>query len=343
MKKGPVTIRDIALKLNISTSTVSRALRGIPEVNKETKAAVLQLAKKLNYEPNQIAQSLRNKKTKTIGVVVPDLVTHFFSSNISGIQEVAAKHGYNVMICQSNESLQTEISNIHALVAGRVAGLLISLSRETSTYDHLKSLSDRNIPLVFFDRVCEAFNTTNIKVDDHDGAFKATEHLIRQGCKRIAHLSGPKELSISKSRLQGYLDALQKNNMDVKEELIIHSRLQKEDVIAQTNYLLDLPDAPDALFAINDPVAIQAMLVMQERGINIPEEVAIVGFTNEPSSALIKPSLTTLAQPAYQMGKIAASHIISQINDPDQFTPQTIVLSTELIIRNSSLKNKFTS
>lgn len=343
MKKGPVTIRDIALKLNISISTVSRALRGVPEVNPETKKAVLEMAKKLHYEPNYVAQSLRKNKTNTLGIIVPDLVTHFFSSNISGIQEMAARNGYNVMICQSNESLETEISNINTLVGSRVDGLLISLSRETNTYEHLEFLVERSIPLVLFDRIYEKLKTTKITVDDHDGAFNATEHLIRQGCKRIAHLSGPPELSISKNRLQGYLDALKANNVEVKEELIIHSSLAKEDVIDQTQRLLNMPEPPDALFAINDPVAIQAMLVLEEKGVRIPEEVAVVGFTNEPASALIKPSLTTVAQPAYQMGQIAASHILTQINQPDDFIPQNIILNTHLIIRSSSQKRKFTN
>ena len=338
MKTGQNTIRDIALQLNISISTVSRALRGLPEVNPETRKAVLQMAKKLNYEPNHIAQSLRTNKTNTLGVIVPDLASHFFSANISGMQEVASRNGYNIMICLSNESLQTEISNIHTLVSSRVDGLLISLSRETNTYEHLQTLYDRNMPLVFFDRVYEELNTSKITVDDHDGAFKATEHLILQGCRSIAHLSGPQELSISKSRLQGYLDAHQAHNIKVKEELIVHTNLVNEDVIEKTKSLLNLPEPPDAFFAINDPVAIQAMLVMEERGVKIPDEVAVVGFTNEPASALIKPSLTTVAQPAYQIGQIAASHILKQINNPDTFSPQTIELKTELIIRNSSLK-----
>lgn len=340
MKKGQVTIRDIALKLNVSISTVSRALRGSGEVNPETKKAVKEMAEKLSYEPNLVAQSLRRNKTNTLGIIVPDLVTHFFASNISGIQEVAAKRGYNVMICQSNESFDTEITNIHTLVASRVDGLLMSLSKETSDYTHLHSLYSKGIPMVLFDRICEEIETSKVIVDDHDGAFKATEHLIEMGCRRIAHLSGPENLFISKNRLRGYLDALHKHNIPVREEFIRHSSLSKEDVIAHTNALLDLPNPPDALFVINDPAAIQALLVIKERGIRVPEDVAMVGFTNEPISALIDPSLSTVSQPAHEMGRIAANLLLQQINNPAEYKPEKVVLKTELIVRNSSRKIK---
>ncbi|WP_026135505.1 LacI family DNA-binding transcriptional regulator [Nafulsella turpanensis] len=336
MKKEPTTLRDIAINLGVSISTVSRALSGAPEVNDQTKEAVLKAAKKLNYEPNHVAQSLRSNKTKTIGIIVPNLISHFFSATISGIQNMAAEKGYNVMICQSNESFATEVSNVQMMMSHRVDGLLISLSKETETYDHLHPILNRGIPLVFFDRVCEELNTSRVMVDDHDGAFKATEHLIETGCRRIAHISGPEQLSISKNRRQGYLDALQKHNIPVREELILHSSFKEEDVAVHTHTLLDLPNPPDAIFAVNDLVAVQAMLVIKERGMKIPEDIAMVGFTNTPVSAFIEPSLTTVAQPAYQIGHISAKHILEQINHPQDFIPQSIVLKTELIVRNSS-------
>jgi DNA-binding LacI/PurR family transcriptional regulator len=336
--KSQVTIRDIALKLNVSISTVSRALRGVADINADTKKAVLDMAQKLNYEPNLVAQSLRTNKTNTLGIIVPDLVTHFFSACISGIQELAAHNGYNVMICQSNECLATEINNVHTLVASRVDGLLISLSRETNVYNHLQFLIAKNIPVVFFDRVCAEIEASTVIVDDHDGAFKATRHLIEMGYKRIAHLSGPPSLLISKNRLQGYLDALQHYNISPDQDLILNSTLSNEDIITQTNRLLNMPSPPDAIFAINDPTAIQVMLVLKERGIKIPDEIALIGFTNEPVSALIEPSLTTVAQPAFHMGQTAAGLLLEQIHHPDSFVPQCITLKTELIVRNSSTK-----
>lgn len=338
MKKGQVTIRDIANKLNVSVSTVSRALRGAIEVNAETRKIVQETARKLNYEPNMVAQSLRSSKTHTLGVIVPDLVTHFFASTISGIQEVATRKGYNIMMCQSNESYETEIKNIHTLVASRVDGLLISLSKETTDYSHLHTLYARGIPLVFFDRICEEVDTSKVMVDEHDGAYIATEHLIRMGCKRIAHISGPEKLTISRNRLQGYLDALAQYSIPVEQELIRHSSLLDQDVIQHTDALLDLPNPPDALFALNDQAAIQAMLRMKERGVKIPEEIAVVGFNNSPESRIIEPRLTTIAQPAYEIGQLAARHILEQIDQPDEFSPQSLMLKTELIIRDSSRK-----
>ena len=339
MKKEPTTLRDIALNLGVSISTVSRALSGAPEVNDQTKEAVLKAAKRLNYEPNHVAQSLRSNKTKTIGIVVPNLISHFFSATISGIQTTAAEKGYNVMICQSNESFATEVSNIHMMMSHRVDGLLISLSKETESYDHLHTILNRGIPLVFFDRVCDELNTSRVTVDDHDGAFKATEHLIETGRRRIAHICGPEQLSISKNRLQGYLDALKMHGIPVSEELILHSSFKDEDIAEHTNTLLNLPNPPDAIFAVNDLVAVQAMLAIKKRGLRVPQDIAMVGFTNTPVSALIEPSLTTVAQPAYQIGHIAAKHILEQINYPQEFIPQSIVLQTELVVRNSSRRN----
>lgn len=338
MKKGQVTIRDIASKLKISVSTVSRALRGFPEINEETKKAVEEMAKQLKYEPNMIAKSLRNRKTNTLGIIVPDLVTHFFSSTIGGIQDVASKKGYNVMICQSNESYLTEISNTQTLANSQVDGILMSLSKETNSFHHLQSLIEKDIPVVFFDRICEEIHTSNVIVDDHDGAFKAVEHMIEMGYKRIAHISGPENLFISKNRKQGYIDALVKHKIPVDESLIIHNDMSEKEAIVATNALLNLPNPPDAIFSINDIIAIQAMLVIKDRGLKIPEDVGVVGFTNDPVSRFIEPSLTTVAQPAYEIGKISAKLLLDRLLNPEGFIAQSIVLKTELIIRNSSKK-----
>jgi LacI family transcriptional regulator len=336
MRKGPATLKDIAKQLNVSISTVSKALGGSPEISKDTRKAVQGLARQMDYEPNQVAQNLRRNKTSTLGMIVPELATHFFAASLSGFQEVAAAKGYNVMICQSNECYEEEIRNIDTLVASRVDGLIISLSKETSAYDHLRALFKRGIPLVFFDRVCDEINTSRIMVDDKDGAFKATEHLIQGGYQRIAHLSGPEKLSISKHRLDGYLEALRSYQRPVLPELIRQSNLSTEDVIHQVNALLNLPQPPDALFAFNDQVAIQALQLMKARGISVPENMALVGFNNDPLTAHIEPSLTTVAQPAYQLGQLAARHILEQINHPDEYIPHKVVLKTELIVRDSS-------
>lgn len=336
MKNSQATIRDLALKLNISISTVSRALRGAQDVNPATKKAVLELARELNYEPNKVAQSLRIKKTNTIGVIVPEIAIHFFSSVISGIQDYTAKHGYSIMICQSLESFETEKANVHMLVANRVDGLLISLSSQTREFHHLDQLIAKKIPMVLFDRVVESLEVSKVVVDDHDGAFKAVNYLIKTGCKRIAYIGGSMSLSISNQRIKGYTDALKTNNLPVRPELMILCDEFHNEPILATQKLLELPEPPDAIFCMNDPVAILVIQVLKQRKIKIPEEISVVGFTNEPVSRYIEPSITTVAQPAYQMGEAAARLFIGQVENPDSYKPTMETLQTELIIRNST-------
>ncbi|MDN3668717.1 LacI family DNA-binding transcriptional regulator [Echinicola jeungdonensis] len=338
MKKGQVTIRDIALKLDISISTVSRALRNSPEIKLETRKKVLRTAEEMNYSPNVVAQSLRVNKTKTLGIVVPELASHFFAANISGIQDTAYKRGYNVMICQSNENYEQEKSDIRTLISSRVDGLLISLSRETKQYEHLTNLYEKEIPFVLFDRIYEELPVTTVTVNDTQGAYQATKHLIGQGCKRIAFMSGPEGLYICKKRLDGYEKALREVGIEVDPQLIAHSDLTERSNRSLTEDLLKLKSRPDAIFALNDPVAVDVMKVLKEKGIKIPGEMALVGFTNMPFSDALDPSLTTVDQPAYEMGKLAANNLLDQLIDPEGFQPRTIVLETELVMRKSSQK-----
>ena len=233
MKNTEATIRDIAIKLNISISTVSRALRGVADVNPATKKAVEEMAKRLNYEPNRVAQSLRIKRTNTLGIIVPEIALHFFSSAISGIQEEASRHGYSIMICQSLESYETEKQNVHMLASNRVDGMLISMSSETDDFRHIQQLVDKDIPVVLFDRVSESLPVSKVVVDDHDGAFKAVEHLVKTGCKRIAYIGGPTSFYISNQRKKGYLDALQQYGMGDNDQLIVHCRELHDDPAIQ--------------------------------------------------------------------------------------------------------------
>lgn len=341
MSKREATIRDIALKLNISVSTVSRAIRNMPEVKKETRKLVLEMAKALDYEPNKIAQGLRIKKTNTIGVIVPAVTLHFFSSIISGIQETANKLGYNVMFCQSNESFETEKSNIHTLLSSRVDGLLISLSRETNTVDHLQGMLKKNIPLVLFDRVFDDIQTSKVMVDDYEGAFNAVEYLLKTGCRRVAYLGGPKNMRISNHRLAGYKDALKKNKILSDPDLISYCEHMEEDAEFETRRMLELKVPPDAIFCFNDPVAIKSMGVIKSKGLSIPDDISVMGFTNEPIAALIEPSLTTVSQPSYDMGKAATKLIIDQIESKEPLEKEELkILKTALIIRNSTRKLK---
>lgn len=337
MSNTQPTIRDIAIRLNIAISTVSRALRGAHDVNVETKKAVLEMAKTLHYEPNRVAQSLRIKKTNTLGVVVPEIVMHFFSSAISGIQEYAALHNYSTMICQSIECYETELSNIHMLVGNRVDGLLISLSSETKEFDHLTQLIEKKIPVVMFDRVAENLPVSKVIVDDYEGAFKAVEYLIKTGGKKIAYLGGPENMMISRNRERGYRDALSHYNIKLDQELITHSK-DLHNPTEAVNHFINMTVRPDSIFCMNDPMAIHTMMMLKEIDIGIPDEISIVGFTNEPIGKYIEPSLTTIAQPAYELGRVAAKLFLKHINTEGTFEPETIILPTELIVRNSTRK-----
>jgi DNA-binding LacI/PurR family transcriptional regulator len=338
MKNTQATIRDLAIRLDISISTVSRALRNAPDVNPATKKAVLELAEKLNYEPNRVAQSLRSKKTNTLGVVVPQINLHFFSSAISGIQEYAALHNYSVIICQSLESFKTEESTIHMLVSNRVDGLLISLSSQTNHIKHLEPLVRKKIPIVLFDRVIDGLNATRVVVDDREGSLKAVDYLARTGCKRIAYIGGPTHLYISEQRKQGYLDALKKHNLTIDKDLIVNCQDLINEPTAACSELLSSSNPPDAFFCMHDPIAIQVIQVAKAKGLRIPEDVSVVGFTNEPVSQYIEPSITTMAQPSYEIGRVAAKLFLQQLEEKDEFKPVTTVIPTELIIRNSTRK-----
>nr|WP_293835692.1 LacI family DNA-binding transcriptional regulator [uncultured Arsenicibacter sp.] len=337
MKRHQVTIIDIARKLNISKSTVSRALTGHPSVRPETRQSVMDLAESMDYQRNMLAINLSSSQSKTIGIIVPEFVTSFFPIVIMGAQEIAAEAGYSVLICQSNETYETEVVNARVMLANRVDGVLISMTRETKNFAHFEIFKRKGIPMVFFNRVCHEIEAPKVVVDDYEGAFKATEHLIFSGKERIAHLAGPPSLYISRKRLEGYKDALRKHKRPIIDELIISYDLNLENVKIYIKYLLDLPQPPDALFAVNDPTAIEALKVIREHGLKIPEQIAVVGFSNDYGSALIEPGLTTVAQPTRDIGRVSAQLLLDQINTDSSFwKPITRVLKTELIIRGSS-------
>jgi DNA-binding LacI/PurR family transcriptional regulator len=331
------TIKDIARRLNISLSTVSRALRNHPDVNEKTKGKVLSIAREINYFPNSLAKGLKNQKTNTIGVIVPEIEHHFFSAVISGIESVAYNADFTILVCQSNESYEREVINTHALASNRVAGLLVSISQATKDVEHFKILQKRDIPIVFFDRVSNDIQASKVIVDDYDGAYNAVNYLIEKGYKNIAYISGPEYISISRLREKGYRDALLKNNLPINDDLIVHGGFSEKDGIKAVYTLLQQKIRPDAIFAVNDPVAIGAFIGLREKNIRIPEDIALVGYSNNPVSSLIDPQITTVDQPAYEIGKTAAELVLEQINNGDSdFNPQTKTLKTKLIIRNST-------
>lgn len=334
-KNSEPTIHDIARELKISASTVSRALNDNPRISLKTKEKIKAVADSLGYRPNTLASNLRNKKSNTIGIVVPLINRHFFSSVISGVEDVAFKAGYNVVISQSNDLAAKEISIVHSMFANRVDGLIISISMETETFDHLKLFQKKNIPLVFFDRAVPEIETDKIIVDDFDGGFRVTQHLIDQGYKRIGHLAGPQNLMTYQQRKSGYIEALKKNNISFDESLVLVNTLTSLDGVTAVEKLMGLPNPPDAIFCGNDTTALSAMIYLRDKGIRIPQDIGIVGFSNEPFSKVVSPSISTIAQPGFEMGQKAAELIIRKIENKEK-SYHTIVLPTELIIRESS-------
>ena len=338
-KKHMATIVDIAKALNISKSTVSRALHEHGDINPQTREAVLKMARELDYQPNQLAQSLVNSKTNTIGIIVPEFMTYFFPTVIIGAQEVAAAAGYNVIICQSQESLKTEIANANVLLSSRVDGVLISMTKETKKFEHFKAFERYGIPVVFFNRVCEEMGTSKVLVNDYEGAYKAVEHLILSGYKNIAHIGGPPVLRITYNRLNGYMDALKKYKLPVKKDMIVYSDLSVKAAIQCSKKLLSRKQRPDAVFCVNDPTAIQLMLYAKGKGIKIPEELGVVGFSNDPMASVIEPSLTTVEQPVADMGRAAMRILLDAVKKGvNDFIPIRLSLQTSLIVRQSSVK-----
>lgn len=335
MSKSSVTIKDIAKLLGISKSTVSRALTEHSDINAETRERVLAMAKKLDYQPNAIALNLKQQRTNTIGIIIPETVNRFFSKAVGGIQKVANLAGYNVVICQSYESYVTEKNIIKSLIASHVDGLLISVSHETDKTDHFDTLLQKNIPVVFFDRICETVNASQVFTDNYEISFEATEHLIAQGCKRIAIVAGPQHLFNSRKRLEGYLGALKKNKMAVRENYIIHSDFRNENVENYTRHLINSNPRPDAVIAINDMAAIEMMHIIKKNGLTIPEDIAVLGFNNEHVSKFIEPSLSTIDLPAYDMGSAAAEILLHQIKHGNN-EPQRKLVKSRLIVREST-------
>ena len=333
-----VTIKDIARELRVSASTVSRALKDHPGISVDTKKAVNELAKKLDYQPNTIALGLRKRKTFTIGVVIPEIVHFFFSTVISGIEDIAFKNGYNVILCQSNETLEREIRNVGTLLSHRVDGLLVSPSRETHNFDHLQKILEAGIPIVFFDRAYKEMHISSVTVDDLGGGFQATEHLIEMGCQKVAHIAGPQGLPISEQRFEGYKKALDKHHITFDPDMV--EVCDKGDIKKGqwiTEVWLSRPNPPDGIFASNDMAAVGAMAAIKSRGLRIPRDIAVVGFSDWLMSAWIEPTLSTVSQPGFEMGQIAAQMFLDQIDQPkDSFEPKSKVLKTQLIVRESS-------
>ena len=338
MNSGQSTIKDIAKQLRISASTVSRALRDLPDVRPETMQAVKELAKKWDYQPNLIAQGLVKKRSYNIGVIIPEFMIHFYAEALSGIYKVANGAGYNVMVCQTNETYKNEIKSIKTLVSSRVDGLIVAISKETNNFEHLNSINIRKTPLVIFNRVSDEISASKVKFDDFKSGYKATRHLIDCGCKNIAHIAGPTNLKLSKERKEGFKKALVKYGLCYDEDLVATCDFTIEEGKEAMEKILQTGKKIDGIFSVCDAAAYGAMAVLKSAGFKIPEDVSIIGFTNEPFAKLIEPSLSTISQSSHEMGETATHLLLKHIEKKENFIPETRIIETELIERNSSRK-----
>lgn len=330
-----ITIKDIARALNLSTSTVSRALRDSYEINPETKRIVVDYAERFNYRPNPIALSLKENRSRVIGVIVPQIANNYFSQAINGIDAISYRRGYQVIIFQSHESYERELMTVQQAVARKVDGLLISLSGGTSDVSHLRDLQERKLPIVLFDRVSKDLDSLCVTADNFGGAFAATEHLIQSGRRRIAHLTIPSYISITQERLAGYRAALETYGIAYDENLIRYSEFGQNEVEPLVDDLLS--QSPDAFFAAGDRLALACLGVLKRRKIAIPETMSLVGFTNTPVADLLAPPMSTVEQPALEIGQTAAEQLINLIEGKHKDSqPGMIRIPTRMVVRESS-------
>jgi DNA-binding LacI/PurR family transcriptional regulator len=314
------TIIDIAKKIGISVSTVSRALSDHPDIKNETKELVRKIAEELNYTPNTIAKSLKNNRSIIIGVIVPEIKHDFFSSAISGIEDVAYEAGYTIILCQSNESYKREVINTQELIHHRVAGVIVSIAQNT---------------LVFFDRVCDDVMASKVMIDDYKCAFNAVTYLVSRGYKRIAHFAGPEELLICKKRLSGYYEALKQAKLCSLDGFVLYGGMHEQDGYNSMDAMINENMFPDAVFAVNDPVALGAYQRIKEAKLKIPNDIAIMGFSNNKITSLVDPQITTIDQPSFEMGRKAAEILIQTI-EGKLLGHKTLILEATLIARGST-------
>jgi LacI family transcriptional regulator len=336
MAKRQVSLKDLAQELNVSISTVSRALKNHPDISPELTVRVKALATSLKYTTNPLAMGLLKQQTRMIGVIVPDLVTHFYASIIWGIEQEAKKEGYYLVISSSNESMEKEVESVQNLLKTRVDGLIVCLSRETDSFSHFEQLIDNEVPLVFFDRVCLPGKVPAVEVDNWEAAANITRHFYQNGYRRIAYLSGPPQLNISKERLEGYLKGLEICGLKFENDLLVQCNLTAEDATRATAQLLDLPNLPDAIFGINDTVAFAAMKEIKRRGLKIPDDIGLIGFTDDFHATFTDPQLTSVMHPTEEMGRTAAKLFFESIGHPG--FAETVKLPTTLVVRESSVK-----
>lgn len=331
-----ITIYDIARALQISPATVSRGLKDHPGLRKDTKKRILETARAMGYQHNTFARSLRIKRTNTIGVVIPRLNSYFMSTVIAGMEKVANTNGYNLIISQSQESVKREIASVNTMFNSRVDGLLVSLAYETENIDHFNSLLQKDIPIIFFDRVAEHTKCTSIVIDNVKAGYDVTTHLLEQGCRRVVHIGGSLGRNVYADRLKGYKLALAEKGIPFDESLVIINNLSEQGGIEAAQQVLGMSDRPDGIFAANDTSAVACIGHLKQAGIRVPQDIAIAGFNNDPISRVIEPNLTTVHYPGLEMGEVAATTLINYLNKQPGSNLNTLVLRHNLIVRQSS-------
>jgi LacI family transcriptional regulator len=340
MEKHRTTVHDIAKELNVAASTVSRALSNHPGISDATKKVVIRMTKKLNYSPHGIAAALRNGRSNIIGVIVPVADRTFFASIVRGIEEIANKAQYQVMICQTYEDPLKEAAAIEALLNSRVDGIIASLSKRTEDFIHFSKVRSKGIPLILFDRANDELGVSHVVIDDYAASYKAVKHLIEQGCKRIAHFTNFEKINIYKERLRGYKTALEDHGISIDPCLVLESNLQLEDGRKCAFEVLKSSPLPDAIFSSSDLGAVGALQVLKENHIRVPQQIALIGFSNEPFTMFTDPPITSIDQHCKQMGNTAAEIFLDEVkvSSTSLFIPKKVVLMPELIVRESSLK-----
>jgi len=339
-QKQKVTIYDISKKINVSAATVSRAFNNNPKISLKTRELVMKTAKEMNYKQNHLAKALKSGKSNNVGIIVPFINHSFFSSVIRGIEEELTPHGYHVIICQTHENVINEMEQIDALLNIQIDGIFMSVSKTTKNTDHIKKVLDEGTPLIFFDRKKDIKGVSSVTIDDPKGGYLATEHLILQGCKRIAHLAGDLNLEIYQNRYKGYLAALKAHKLEFKQDYVVETNSKVETGASAISKLWELDEKPDAIFSAGDYPALGAIQELKRRKIQIPEEVCIVGFSNEPFTKYMELPITSVDQTPVTMGKIAAQVFLEQIKGSQTITiEKKVVLAPELYIRDSSNRN----
>lgn len=333
-----ITIYDIAEALNLSPATISRGLKEHPSIRKDTRRRILEKAKEMGYRQNFFASNLRRNRTNTIGVIVPRLNSYFMSTVIAGMEKVANQAGYNLIISQSMESIAKEVVNVKTLYNSRVDGLLVSLAYATDDIAHFEDLLDKGVPLIFFDRVFEHPQCTSIVIDNYRAGYEITNHLISQGCRRIAHITASLKRNVYADRLKGYKQALADNGIDYDENLIFINNLSEQAGVDVCKAVLQMDSRPDGIFSSNDACAVSCIRELKHAGFRVPQDIAVAGFNNDPLSKVIEPNLTTINYPGHEMGEVAASTLIRRLDLQHGASLNTIVLRHELIIRESTLK-----